>query len=195
MNRPPPQLANSKQIKLSLVPARLFQGNTLGDWGHSGRASRDLGLPTQRRKPSGLQGLRGTAGKVGTAPGRGRCSHHHFPHLSLAAEKLGQCHCVVWSVDRDPSPISSRDRCNPVPHQCSPDFWLPSGEARPPAPPWWEVMRWGGSLALACPGAGQEEDRGGSSLVFLSFTSPRFHGLAETFTFEPLFPAEKIQLG
>lgn len=56
MNRPPPQLANSKQIKLSRVPARLFHGGTLGDWGHLGRASRDLGLPTQRRKRSGLQG-------------------------------------------------------------------------------------------------------------------------------------------
>lgn len=30
MNRPPPQLANSKQIKLSLVPARLFHGALWG---------------------------------------------------------------------------------------------------------------------------------------------------------------------
>lgn len=32
MNHPPPQLANSKQIKLSLVPARLLQGALWGDW-------------------------------------------------------------------------------------------------------------------------------------------------------------------
>lgn len=144
MNRPPPQLANSKQIKLSLVPARLFHGNTLGDWGHSGRASRDLGLPTQRRKPSGLQGLRGTAGKVGTALERGRCSHHHFPHLSLAAEKLGQCHCVVWSVDRDNISNLPQGPVQPSPTSVLPRLLaaLWGGQAASPALVGSDLMGW-----------------------------------------------------
>ena len=71
------------------------------------------------------------------------------------------------------------------------------GQAASPALVGSDAMGWEFGPGLACPGAGQEEDRGGSSLIFLSFpfTSPLSQGLAEAFTFEPLFRAEKIQLG
>lgn len=68
MNHPPPQLANSKQIKLSLVPAQLFHGAL---WGTAafGESKRICGVLRER---------------VGAGP-RGHCSDMTPWHVEGAA--------------------------------------------------------------------------------------------------------------
>lgn len=90
-----PQLANSKQIKLSLVPAQLFHGARWGT-GAFGESKRIWAGPLKGGSGADFRGP-GCCCQDGTGPGAWDCSHHLFSSPHLAAGKLGQGYYLVWS--------------------------------------------------------------------------------------------------
>lgn len=98
----------------------------------------------------------GSCYQDGTVPGAGELQSPHFPHQSLTAGDLGQCYCLVGSLNEDPSLSFPRGQWGlqpSLPH-CSPDHWQLTwgGQATSLVLVRSNVTRW--ELTQASPGAG-----------------------------------------
>lgn len=99
-----PQLANSKQIKVSLVPAPLFRGALWGDWGCRGeQAGTWAGLSEEGPEPT-------SAGPWRCDQERGGAAASIFLTCTAPGGKLGWPSCPLWPLDRDPLPRFPRGR-------------------------------------------------------------------------------------
>lgn len=98
MNRPPPQLANSKEIKLSLVAARLFHGALWGT-GAFGESRLGPGPDVSKEGEERISEAWGAAVRIGQAEGAMRDKAVAVTTISLTCtslvESLGSV--TVWA--------------------------------------------------------------------------------------------------